>query len=143
VPWGGAEGDYNEGTILFAAIPDARLEILWKDRQGKRVPDWVSIRGKQSRWRTPTGISLGTDLQTIERLNTRPFRLLGFGTDVSGTGMSWSGGAVAAETQALGGLGFVSRSRPGVGSETERRTADGLAHQTTPKHARIGVPDRP
>jgi hypothetical protein len=92
VPWGGAEGDYNEGTVLFGEDPDARLEIFWRDTVGQRNPGWVSVRGDRSRWRTPAGITIGTDLHTIEKVNRRPFRLLGFGTDVSGTVMSWSGG---------------------------------------------------
>ncbi len=97
VPFGGAEGDLNEGTILFASTPGARLEIFWKDRERKRAPDWVSVRTKRSRWRTPGGITPGTDLKTIERLNGRPFRLLGFGTDVDGTVMSWSGGRLESQ----------------------------------------------
>jgi hypothetical protein len=92
VPWGGAEGDYNEGTILFALASDARLEIYWRDRANRRQPQWVSVRGTQSRWRSPAGITLGTTLQTIERLNRGPFRLIGFGSDVQGTIISWSGG---------------------------------------------------
>ncbi len=92
VPWGGAEGDYNEGTVLFAETTDARVEILWKERNARRTPEWVSVRGKHSRWRSAGGITLGTDLLTIEKLNRRPFRLIGFGSDVSGTVMSWSGG---------------------------------------------------
>ena len=92
VPWGGAEGDYNEGTVLFAEDPSARVEILWKERAAKRTPEWVSIRGNSSRWRSPAGITLGTDLLTIEKLNRRPFRLVGLSSDVSGTVMSWSRG---------------------------------------------------
>ena len=92
VPWGGAEGDVNEGTKLFDSTPDAKLEIYWRDRANKRNPEWVSVRGSHSRWRSPAGITLGTSLRAIERLNGKPFRLLGFGTDVSGTVISWSGG---------------------------------------------------
>jgi hypothetical protein len=51
--------------------------------------------------------------------------------------------SAAAQRESLGGRRFVSRSRPGGGSETEKRTADGLAHQASPKRASIGVPDRP
>ena len=97
VPWGGAEGDFNEGTVLFGKEPDARLEILWHDTAGKRNPEWVSVRGTRSRWRTPAGITLGTYLRMLEKLNAGPFRLLGFGTDVSGTVMSWSDGRLAAQ----------------------------------------------
>ncbi len=100
VPWGGAEGDVNEGTVLFDSTSDAKLEIYWRDRANKRNPEWVSVRGKQSRWRSPGGITLGTSLREIERLNARPFRLLGFGTDVSGTVISWSGGRLDSQNTA-------------------------------------------
>jgi hypothetical protein len=92
VPYGGAEGEYSEGTVLFADVPDARLEVAWIDRSNKRNPAWVSVRGKHSRWRTPAGLTLGTTLKQIERLNGRPFMLLGFGSDGSGTIMNWSAG---------------------------------------------------
>jgi opacity protein-like surface antigen len=101
VPWGGAEGDYSQGTALFVKEPNAKLEISWYDKAGERNPAWVSVRGNRSRWRTPAGITLGSHLRTIEKLNAGPFRLLGFGTDVSGTVMSWSEGRLA--TQDSGG----------------------------------------
>jgi hypothetical protein len=97
VPWGGAEGDYNEGTVLFDADPSARLEIYWRDRANKRDPDWVRVRGKQTRWRSPSGITLGTSLRTVEQLNGRPFRLIGFRSDVGGTVVTWSGGRLDAQ----------------------------------------------
>ena len=95
VPWGGAEGDFSEGTVLFDGITDARLEIYWRDSANKREPEWVSVRGKSTRWQSPAGIKLGTTLRTLEQLNGKPFRLLGFGSDVSGTVMSWSCGRLA------------------------------------------------
>jgi hypothetical protein len=100
VPWGGAEGEYKQGTVLFGGEPDARLEMFWNDTVGERYPAWVSVRGDQSRWRTPAGITLGTELRSIETLNAGPFRLLGFGPDVAGTVMSWSNGRL--ETQDAG-----------------------------------------
>jgi hypothetical protein len=97
VPWGGAEGDYNEGTVLFGKDSDAKLEIFWQDRAQKRHPGWVSVRGDRSSWRTPAGIAIGTGLRALEGLNGRPFRLVGFGSDVSGTVMSWSDGRLTAQ----------------------------------------------
>jgi hypothetical protein len=97
VPWGGSEGDYREGTVLFDGDPTARLEVHWRDTANKRDPDWVSVRGKQTRWHSPGGITLGTSLRVIERLNGGPFRLIGFGSDVQGTVMSWSGGKLEAQ----------------------------------------------
>ena len=97
VPWGGAEGDYNDGTVLFPDDESARLQIFWRDAAAQRQPEWVSVRGERSRWRTPAGVTLGTRLRELESLNGRPFRLLGFGNDVSGTVMSWSGGRLEAQ----------------------------------------------
>jgi hypothetical protein len=111
VPWGGAEGDLNEGTVLFGAIADAKLEIYWRDGTNKRDPEWVSVRGSLTRWRSPAGITLGTPLRAIERLNGRPFRLIGFGSDVSGTVMNWSSGRL--DTQDTEGC----RVRVRVGTE--------------------------
>lgn len=106
VPWGGAEGDYNEGTILFADHPDARLEIYWKDRVAKRTPEWVGIHGSMSRWRSPGGVTLGADLKTVERLNGRPFRLNGWGTDLGGGCCLWSGGLLARQDVEACRIGF-------------------------------------
>ena len=110
VPWGGAEGDYNEGTILFADRPDARLEIYWKDRAAKRTAEWVGIHGSKSRWRSPGGVTLGLDLKTVERLNGRPFRLNGWGTDLGGGLYSWAGGLLARQNVEGCRIGF--RFRP-------------------------------
>jgi len=93
----GGEGDYGEGTVLFDGDPTAKLEIEWRDGARQRDPDRVSVRGKQTRWHSPAGISLGTPLRAIERLNGRPFRLVGFGSDVQGMVMSWSGGKLEAQ----------------------------------------------
>jgi len=89
---GGAEGDRNEGTVLFARSSDMRAEIFWKDKVAKQKPEWVRISGLQNRWRSPEGITLGTDLRAVEKLNRHPFRLAGLGFDGAGTVMSWQGG---------------------------------------------------
>ena len=97
VRWGGADGDENDGTILFADRANARLEISWKNRPARRDPTGIEIRGVESRWQTQAGLRLGLDLKTVEQLNRQPFRILGFGTDGSGHGVSWSGGLMARE----------------------------------------------
>jgi hypothetical protein len=86
------EGDFEEGTVLFSKSPDDRLEILWTGGVENGRPRHLVVRGEKSRWRTAGGLALGVSLQAIERLNRRPFRLLGFGWDYAGTTMDWSGG---------------------------------------------------
>ena len=52
------------------------------------------IRGTQSKWQVGQGISLGTSLQELERLNGRPFVLAGFGWDYAGVVTDWKGGVL-------------------------------------------------
>jgi len=91
---GGAEGDTEPATVLFAKDPADRVEIHWKDKTLRRSPRFVGIHGTRSRWRTRLGLTLGIDLRRLERLNQRPFRLAGFGFDGEGAVLSWAGGAL-------------------------------------------------
>ena len=125
VAGGGAEGEHTQGTVMFAETIDAKVEILWKDRESKRAPSLVWISGSRSRWRSREAITLGTDLRTVERVNGRPFRMAGFGFDGSGTVLSWAGGRL--EAQASAGckmrLGLDRLSEPAAATSTtsERR----------------------
>ena len=94
---GGAEGEMNPGTVLFPNQNDAKAEIFWNDRGARRNPDWILVKGGSSRWRSPAGVTLGTDLLTLEKLNGRPFRLLGFQYDSEGAVTSWAGGKLDAD----------------------------------------------
>lgn len=91
------EGETEPGTELFPSDATRRVDILWKNAQGKRVPKSVRISGETSLWRTVHGISLGTRLKRLERLNRRPFSLAGFGWDYSGTVESWNHGVLEQE----------------------------------------------
>ena len=89
------EGYYTPGTIVFPDSPKDRIEVVWHDSERRTHPAGISIRRDATNWRTATAITIGTDLKTIERLNRRPFRLLGFAWDYQGTVMSWSGGRLS------------------------------------------------
>jgi hypothetical protein len=47
---------------------------------------------EKSLWRTTYGITQGTTLLELERINRKPFRLAGFDFDYSGTVLSWESG---------------------------------------------------
>jgi len=94
------EGGFESGTVVFPDDPMKRIEVLWSDRE-KGFPKSVyvgSIRNaaypNKSLWHTKYGITLGTTLLELERINRKPFRLAGFDFDYSGTILSWSGGAL-------------------------------------------------
>ena len=106
------EGFYEEGTVLFADSPDERLEVLWRDGSHKHHPRSVCTRGAHSKWRTPQGIHIGTDLRTIERINGRPFQLAGFAWDGGGGAGTWLGGRLERSSGTACDLALQLEPRP-------------------------------
>lgn len=88
------EGEATPGTVVFPSDSTRRAEIIWHDTLEQRSPSRVVLRGSRSRWQANRGISLGTTLQELERLNGRPFTLAGFGWDYAGVITDWKGGAL-------------------------------------------------
>ncbi|HSJ76062.1 MAG TPA: hypothetical protein VK899_07775, partial [Gemmatimonadales bacterium] len=88
------EGETTPGTVLYPDDSLRRAEIVWKDTLSRRRPARVILRGAQSKWQVGQGISLGTSLRDLERLNGRPFVLAGFGWDYAGVITDWKGGAL-------------------------------------------------
>jgi hypothetical protein len=80
-------------TIVFASDPARRAIVLWRD-ETRSAPESVLIRGERSVWRTDKGITLGTPLATLRRINGKPLTLIGFGSDVGGTVLDNGGGAL-------------------------------------------------
>jgi hypothetical protein len=88
------EGESADGTVIYADDPTLRVEIVWKDAS-RHAPATARVRGKDSKWGLAPGITLGTSLKEIERLNGGPFTLTGFAYDYSGTIIDWNGGRLA------------------------------------------------
>ena len=83
---------YTLGTIVYPHEPEKRLEILWKVHE--EVQAEIRMNGARSLWRTKQGLTLGSSLKDIERLNEKPFRLAGFGWDYGGTIVDCNGGTL-------------------------------------------------
>lgn len=83
------EGESVPGTVVFDKDPKRRLEITWT--AAKKVGD-ITIAGKSSVWHTAEGITLGTTLAELQRLNGKPFKFSGFDWDYGGLIQSWQGG---------------------------------------------------
>src|SRR5665213_199400 len=88
------------GTLIFPNTKDATVEVNWLMPESKSRPERVTIRTQETRWRTPEGISIGTDLKTLERMNRKPFVLAGFDWDRGGAVTSWSGGRLGTPASA-------------------------------------------
>ena len=91
------EGEYEPGTVIYPNDPTRIIEIVWKDARRKRFPKRIQLTGERSVWRTRHGISLGTRLKQLERINGKPFVLTGFSWDYEGTVVSWEGGKLERE----------------------------------------------
>jgi hypothetical protein len=93
------EGTTEPGTDIYETIPGKRLAVLWKDPATRKNPSRVivcyQLMQGDCMWRTSSGIGINTSLKDLERLNGRPFKLMGFGWDYSGTVSSWEGGTLA------------------------------------------------
>jgi hypothetical protein len=96
------EGDTEIATVVFPNDAQRTIRILWKDPDKKTEPSSATISGKASRWHAVHGISLGTTLGELQRLNGRPFPVAGYGTDQPGAILSWKGGLLARELQGDG-----------------------------------------
>lgn len=89
------EGETAPGLVLFASDPSRRLEIQFDDTVSLTTPARVTVTEPRTRWFLYPGITIGTHLDALERLNAGPFVLLGLGWDYAGTVMNWSNGRLA------------------------------------------------
>jgi hypothetical protein len=93
----GPEGTTFQGTIVYPKKPAESFEIIWVDPKTKRKPELARISDAKTKWKTTHGITIGTSLKTIEKLNGKPLTLNGFGWDYGGGIISWNGGKLAKE----------------------------------------------
>ena len=83
------------------------------------MPNIVYVRGTKSHWRTEGGLAGGLDLITVEKLNGRPFKLLGLSVDYQETVLSWSGGRFESPASKLCEIGAVLLPKE-TGQEAQR-----------------------
>lgn len=139
------EGETAPGGVLFESDPSARVELVWSSPERDGVAS-ASVQGEESQWSTPQGITLGTTLAELEKINTVPFTLTGFGWDYGGTVISWEGGKLESlgpvrlrlgvdrkreiPEQLLGDQG-ISSAAPGLSDLEPRVTGIIMTFQTT------------
>lgn len=82
------------GTVLFREDPLKKIEIYWKDVAKKRFPKSVVLTGFKSHWKLVDGISLGTPLSDLLKINDKEITFYGFGWDAGGSVTSWGNGNI-------------------------------------------------
>lgn len=85
------EGEESPGAILF---PDTKneLELVWNPTFYPPRPSFARISRDSTQWKTLKGVSIGTSLETLEKINGKPFFFYGFEWDYAGLVASWNGG---------------------------------------------------
>ncbi len=147
------EGMSEPGTILFPNAPAKTLEIRWKNPKVRRKPDVVFLRNIVSNWsngsgsfyvnlnrpaadwKTPEGITLGTRLSELERLNGKPFEVSMecLGSDAQCGVVSWHGGKLehpykeATPVAFFFGADFARVLTPDQVSALTRNVIDGIS----------------
>lgn len=103
------EGEKTAGAILFPKDKKRRLELIWRDGKKRRGPGTIYLR-QGSAWAVagPAGerLAIGSALAAVEAANGKPFSILGFDWDYSGTAADWQGGKLA---KAFGGCRLTIR----------------------------------
>ncbi|HLH96825.1 MAG TPA: hypothetical protein VKW08_17075 [Xanthobacteraceae bacterium] len=93
----GDDGSTLLASVLFPRDPKRRLEVLWDDDNERTGTRMIVIDG-QSTWAAEKGIHLGMPIAALEKLNGKPFKLMGFGASGASAGMAiasdWNGGAL-------------------------------------------------
>ena len=88
------EGETQPGTVVFPNDPQKRALILWRDATTRLRPESVKVDSTKTLWKTDRGITIGTQLATIEELNGRAFAMTGFAWDYEGTVLHANGGRI-------------------------------------------------
>jgi len=122
-------GEAVAATTVFADDSTRRAIVLWRDPETRIAPETVLIRGERSVWRTDKGITLGTPLATLRRLNGKPLTLTGFGPNLGGTVLDCNGGSLT-EFGRDGPQGIVGRTLV-VRVEPDPALRDTSAYQQT------------
>jgi hypothetical protein len=91
----------DAGVVEAVVFPDdslRRIAIVFSDTINLRYPKAVMLRGSQSVWHTLEGVTLGTTVDELQRLNSKPFEFNGFGWDYGGQVVNWHGGMMARDS---------------------------------------------
>jgi hypothetical protein len=117
----GAEGMFYMGTKLFAKTPKEVI-ISWSDTLYHSKIVTLTVNSGYNietgelelynYWKSKTGISLGTNLKELVKLNGRDFKFYGLGWDYGGEVNSWNEGKLdkAGVAVTLGTVNFDNQT---------------------------------
>ena len=79
-----AEGTEKRDVSVIYPYSVNEIILFWQDNQYGKVLSQAWVKKDGTSWRTAEGITVGTPLAELNRLNGQPFRIVGFGWDYGG-----------------------------------------------------------
>jgi hypothetical protein len=89
----GVEDITYKGLVLLPQATDWRIEVSFTDETMARVAGLTLTAAKASHWNV-AGVTLGSSLAEVQKINGKPFLINEFGTDFGGFVASWKGGTL-------------------------------------------------
>lgn len=90
------EGETTMGTIVFPGTPN-ELIVEWMPDEPYKTISRIRIEQAGTQWKSKEGITIGTSLEELIKLNGKDFSFYGFEWDYSGGLDSWEGGKIQAD----------------------------------------------
>jgi hypothetical protein len=88
-----AEGTKADATVVFPNDAGKRIEVIWHDEDARQKPASIVLGSKSTR-KLEKNLRIGATLEEVQRLNGKPFKLMGFDWSYGGTVSDWNGGAL-------------------------------------------------
>lgn len=77
----GSEGAEIPATIVYPDDPQRRMNFVWWDEEKREYLSLVELSPRQA---TPQGVRIGMGIEEVEKINGKPFELMGFWWDFGG-----------------------------------------------------------
>jgi hypothetical protein len=91
----GVEDITYKGLVLLPHAPDWRIEVSFADETMNRVAGLtLHDTARTSHWNV-AGITIGSSLAEVQKINGKPFLVNGFDSDAGGFVRSWNGGTLS------------------------------------------------
>lgn len=109
------EGFYEEGYLVFPNSAN-EVDIVFDDSTSKK-PILIRVKNELTDWHTNDGITIGTTLEDLVRINKAPISFLGFGWDYGGSVMDYNSGKISNKLKLSLGLTLEHTPLEFIGSQ--------------------------
>lgn len=125
------ENESGETYTTSIVYPNTRNKLIvkWMKGQDFKKIESIRIEGDSCDWRTAEGITIGTTLDELVRINGKDFKFSGFEWDYSGITNQWEGGKINKEMVLFLNPGNPKAvyEKPGLTGENLHSSAEPLA----------------